>query len=106
MRAIPTAAEKPVRNSLGKAKNTGKQLYTARAAQDRTAIEIAGEWIAPKNSKAIPPKATGIPMWYRRSSLRSEWRETRIIPTKPTTLGITTRNPTKLLEFPVTTDFI
>jgi len=43
MRAIPAAAEKPVRNSLGKAKKTGKQLYTPRATQDRSAIEIAGE---------------------------------------------------------------
>src|SRR5258707_9553279 len=98
MRAIPTAAEKPVRNSLGKAKNTGKQLYTPRAAQDRTAIEIAGEWIAPKNSKAIPPKATGIPMWYRRSSLRSEWREARSIPPQTPTFGINTQKPPHLFE--------
>jgi hypothetical protein len=47
----------------------------------------------------------GIATWDRRSSVRSELREARIIPARPTMYGTITRSPTVLLEYLPDSDF-
>jgi hypothetical protein len=43
--------------------------------------------------------------WYRRSSLRSELREIRIIAARPARLGIVNKSPASLLELRFGSDF-
>src|SRR6266852_778391 len=69
------------------------------AINDKRAIEKKGELVVPSNNSAIPPTTAGMAAWYRRSSFRSELRETRTITGRPTRCGIITRNPTMVLEY-------
>src|ERR1700676_4389372 len=75
------------------------------AISARRATEKNGEGVVPSNSRAVPETGAGITIWYRRSSLRSELRDTRIIARSPTRCGIITRNPTTLLEYRLENDF-
>jgi hypothetical protein len=102
---MPVAAEKPVRNSPGTEKKTGKKLYAPMATAEKRTTEKNGERGAPSDSRAIPAKATGAAMWYRRSSVRSEWRDTRIIAIRPRRLGIITTNPITVLDCWPNADF-
>src|SRR6202790_3459835 len=69
------------------------------AISARRATEKNGECVGPSNSRAGPATVVGITIWYRRSSLRSALRDTRIIESSATRCGIITRNPTSLLEY-------
>jgi tetratricopeptide (TPR) repeat protein len=54
MRAIPEAAENPVKNSPGSAENGGRALTIPTVAVDRSAIESGGDWLEENAIKAIP----------------------------------------------------
>src|SRR5215467_2866008 len=69
------------------------------AMNDKRTIEKTGEFVVPSNKRAIPPTTAGMAAWYRRSSFRSELRETRTITSRPTRCGIMTRSPTMELEY-------
>src|SRR5579862_387297 len=83
IKAMPEAAENPATNLFGIEKNGPKKLYIPIATNDQSAIERRGERVKPSNKRATPPTMSGIAAWNRRSMLRSELRETRIIATNP-----------------------
>src|SRR6516165_3254774 len=85
--AMPAAAEKPVRNSVGVDIKTGKKVYAPIAIAEKRTTDDNGGRDAPRSSIPIPAKATDAAMWYRLSKLRSEWRDTRIIAISPRRLG-------------------
>ena len=77
--AIPEAAEIPARNSFGSDQKGPLKLEIPIATNDQSVIESKEELVVPSDIRAMPPTIKGIAAWYRRSSLRSELRETRII---------------------------
>jgi len=50
---------------------------------DQSVIESKGAVVAPSNTRAMPPTMAGIAAWYRRSSLRSDLRDTPLIAVSP-----------------------
>src|SRR5262249_36149669 len=105
IRAIPAAAEYPARNELGSEKKGPKKLLVPITANDHRAIENHGDPVNGRHTNAAPAKTMGMAAWYRRSSFRSELRETTIIAPKPRRCGIVTRTPIQLFDLPVYSAF-
>jgi len=98
MSAMPTAAEYPVRNSLGSAQKGLRQLKIPAANKHNRLTQKIGEGVVPNSKSAAVPTNAGIATWYRRSSLRSELRATASIAANASKLGIVRRSPTAVLE--------
>src|SRR5262245_25283005 len=73
--AIPDAAATPVRKSLGSDHNGALTATVPITANVQSVIENNEELVALNRIKAVPAAISGMAIWYRRSSLRSELRE-------------------------------
>ena len=93
---MPDAAEAPVRNSLGIDQNGPLALNPPATTNARRMIEIRGTLATPRSIKATAAMITGTAVWYFRSNLRSELRETMIIATEAMAYGTITSNPTNV----------
>src|SRR5215510_12872487 len=81
--AMPEAAAVPERKSLGSdQKGPWKPKYPI-PANVQSMIDSNGDVVVPSRIRAVPPTSTETAAWYRRSILRSELREMRIITTNP-----------------------
>src|ERR1017187_3799900 len=105
IKAMPEAAENPVRNSLGSDQKGPKKLYVPIATNEKRTMDPKREFVAPSKNMAIPATSVGIAAWNRRSSLLSELRETRIIAIKPARWGIITKIPIVVFEYCRESDF-
>src|SRR5580704_3450656 len=81
IKAIPAAAENPVRNSLGSAQKGPHRLKTLDATRHQSVTErkTDPDVVVPSSISEAAPIIKGIAAWYRRSNLRSELRPTKII---------------------------
>ncbi len=64
-------------------------------------MDSVWEFVSPSKTMAIPATAIGTALWYLRSNLRSELRDTRTIAANPAKWGTMTRTPTTVLEKPL-----
>src|SRR5450755_3611713 len=100
IKAMPAAAENPERNLPGIEKNGPKKLQIPMATNDQSTMDSVWEFVPPSRTRAIPATASGIALWYLRSILRSELRDTRSIAANRARWGTITRTPTTVLEKP------
>ena len=61
------------------------------ATIDQSTMDSCWEFVSPSKTRAIPATAIGMALWYRRSELRSELRDTRTIAPNPARWGTITR---------------
>src|SRR5215831_807849 len=101
IKAIPAAAEYPVKNSLGSAQKGPNRLKPPDATkhQSATARKTEPGASSPSSTNAVAATMSGTAAWYRRSSFRSELRPTKIITGSPIRYGIITSNPTVVFEY-------
>jgi hypothetical protein len=100
IKAMPTAADGPVRKFGARVQNTGEHEYTPTAERVKHTIFPTGSSM--NAAAAIPPAANAIAAtkWYFRSIARSDLRPHQIIPTAPNAGGMIATNPVCMLVRP------
>src|SRR6266849_6860354 len=106
IKAKPVATAEPERNSLGMAQNGARKPQRPISTKDKSATATKGERVVPMRERVKTAASTGNAAWNFRSSLRSELCEMRTIAAAATRLGIMTRRPTVVLEYPLDRDWM